>query len=110
MKIYTSKKIIFYILIIFISLLFVGVVGAIIRLINIPAILITVLLIGGLSYSKRIDWLHNSLQSIFKIKSEKKLIDLSLSTKKQAAGKSLKSIDQLIRLINDKVQAKALKD
>ena len=35
---------------------------------------------------------------------------MSLITKKQAAGKSLKSIDQLIRLINDKVKAKALKD
>ncbi len=110
MKIYHSKKIIFYILIIFISLIFVGLVGAIIRLINIPAILITLLLIGALSYTKRIEWLQNSLKSIFKIKSEKKLIDLSLKTKKQAAGKSLKSIDQLIRLINDKVKAKALKD
>ncbi len=110
MKIYNSKKIIFYILIIFISLIFIGLVGAIIRLINLPAVLITVLLIGGLSYSKKIVWLQNALQSIFKIKSEKKLIDLSLTTKKQAADKSLKSIDQLIRLINDKVKAKALKD
>ena len=110
MKIYNSKKIIFYILIFFISLIFIGLVGAIIRLIDIPAVLITVLIIGGLSYSKKIDWLQNSIQSIFKIKNEKKLIDLSLITKKQAAGKSLNSIDQLIRLINDKVKAKALKD
>ena len=107
---FNSKKIIFYILIIFISLIFIGLVGAIIRLINIPAILITVLLIAGLSYSKKIDWLQTSIQSIFKIKREKKLIDLSLISKKQAAGKSLKSIDQLIRLINDKVKAKALRD
>ncbi len=110
MKIYNSKKIIFYILIIFISLIFVGLIGGIIRLINIPAVLITVLLIGGLIYSKKIDWLQKSLRSIFKIKSEKKLVDLSLITKKQAASKSLKSIDQLIKLINDKVKAKALKD
>ena len=102
MKIYNSKRILFYILIILLSLIFVGLVGAIIRLINIPAVLITLLLIGGLSYSKKLDWLQNSLQSIFKIKSDKKLIDLSLITKKQAAGKSLESIDQLIRLINDK--------
>ena len=74
MKIYYSKKIIFYILIIIISLIFIGLVGAIIRLINIPAVLITLLLIGGLSYSKKIDWLQNSLQSILKIKNEKVLI------------------------------------
>ncbi len=110
MKINNSKKIIFYTLIIFFSLIFVGLVGAVIRLINIPAVLITLLLIGGLIYSKKIDWLQNSLKSIFKIKREKKAIDFSLITKKQAAGKSLKSIDQLIRLINDQVKAKALKD
>ena len=75
MKIYNSKKIIFYILIIFLSLIFVGLVGAIIRLINIPAVLITVLLIGGLSYSKKIDWLQNILQSKFKTKGKKKLLE-----------------------------------
>ena len=68
MKIYNSKIIIFYIFIIFISLIFLGLVGAIIRLINIPAVLITVLLIGSLIYSKKIDWLHNILQSRFKTK------------------------------------------
>ena len=55
MKIYNSKKKVFYILLIFISLIFVGLVGAIIRLINIPAVLITMLLIAGLSYSKNMD-------------------------------------------------------
>ncbi len=110
MKIYNSRKIIFYIFIILIILIFVSFVGAIIRSINIPAILITILIIGGLSYSKKINWLLNSLNSILKIKDEKKLIDLSLTSKKQAAGKSLKSIDQLIKLINDKVKARALKD
>ena len=79
-------------------------------MINIPAILITVLTIGGLSYTKKIDWLQNSLRSIFKIKDEKKSLDLSLISKKEAADKSLKSIDHLITLINDKVKAKALKD
>ena len=110
MKIRNSRKIIFYILVIFISLIMIGLVGAIIRLINIPAILITVLIIGGLSYTKKIDWLQNSLRSIFKIKDEKKSLDLSLISKKEAADKSLKSIDHLITLINDKVKAKALKD
>ncbi len=110
MKIYTSKKLLFYILIVFISLIFVGLIGAIIRLINLPAIIITLLIICGLSYSKRLDWLQKYLKSIFKIKSEKKSIDFSLISKKQAADKSLKSIDQLITLINDKVKAKALKD
>ncbi len=110
MKTYNSKKIIFYILIILIGLIFVGLIGAIIRLINIPAVLITVILIGGLSYSKKIDWFQKNLLSRFKIRSEKKSMDLSLISKKQAAGKSLKSIDQLIKLINDKVKAKALQD
>ena len=83
MKIRNSRKIIFYILIIFISLIIIGLVGAIIRLINIPAILITVLIIGGLSYTKKIEWLQNSLRSIFKIKDEKKSLDLSLISKKK---------------------------
>jgi len=110
MKIYNSKKLIFYIFIIFISLISVGLILAIIRLINIPTILITIIIIGGLSYSKKIDWLQDSLKSIFKIKSEEKLIDMALTSKKEAAGKSLKSIDQLITLINDKVKANALRD
>ncbi len=110
MKIYNSKKILFYILVIFLSLIFAGLVGAIIRLINIPAVLITVLFIGGLIYSKKIDWLQKFVQMIFKTKGKKKLLHLSLTTKKKAADKSLKSIDQLIKLINDKVKAKALKD
>ncbi len=110
MKINNPKKTTFYILIIFISLILIGLVGAIIRLINLPAILITILLIGGLIYSKKIEWLQNVIQSKLKIKSDKELIDFSLINKKQAADKSLKSIDQLINLINDKVKAKALKD
>ena len=110
MKIYNSKKIIFYILIFFIGLIFVGLIGAIISLINIPVILITLTIIVSISYYKKIGWFQNSLKSILKINNEKKLLDLSLISKKEAAGKSLKSIDQLIALINDKVKAKALKD
>jgi len=110
MKINNSKKVLFYIFTLLISLILVGLVGAIIRLINIPAIIITVLIISGLYYSKKIDWLQNSLKSILKIKSDKKLIDLSLTSKKEAADKSLQSIDQLIKLITDEVKAKALKD
>ena len=71
--------------------------GAIIRLINIPAILITVLIIGGLSYSNKLGWLKTSLKSIFKIESETKSTDLSLISKKQAADKSLKSIVNMCR-------------
>ena len=110
MKINNSKSIFFYILIILISLIFVGLVGAIIRLINIPAILITIVLIGGISYYRKIGRLQPMLNSLFKSKNEKKLIDLSLTSKKEAAGKSLESIDKLITLINDKVKAKALKE
>ncbi len=110
MKIYNSKKAIFYIFIFFIGLIIVGLVGAIIRLINIPAILITLLIVCGLIYSKKIVWFQNSLKSILKTKGEQKLVDISLISKKEAAGKSLKTIDQLITLINDKVKAKALND
>ena len=110
MKFDNSNKTIFYMLIFLISLIIVGLVGAIIRLINLPVILITLLILGGLIYSKKVNWLQKSLKSIFKIKSEKKSIDLSLISKKQAAGKSLQSIDKLITLINDKVKAKALND
>ena len=64
MKIKATKTIIFYILIIFIGLIFVGLVGAIIRLINIPAIIVTLIIIGFLSYYKRIGSLQNILNSI----------------------------------------------
>ena len=105
-----SKKIIFYISIIILSLIIVGLIGAIIRLINLPAILITLIIICVLSFYKKSDWLQQNLESIFKIKRTKNSVDLSLISKKKAADKSLKSIDQLINLINDKVKAKALKD
>ena len=104
-----SKKILIYIFITLISLILVGLVGAIIRLINIPAIIVTLIIIFGLSYYKRVGWFHKILNSFLKIKNEKKLLDLSLTSKKQAADKSLESIENLITLINDKVKAKALK-
>tara|TARA_B100000965_G_scaffold44245_1_gene32414 strand:+ start:7709 stop:9253 length:1545 start_codon:yes stop_codon:yes gene_type:complete len=110
MKTYNSKKIVIYILIILVSLIFVGFIGAIIRLINIPALIITIILIGGLSYYKKIGWLQNKLNSIFKIKSERESLDISIKSKKQAAGKSLESIENLITLINDQVKVKALKE
>ena len=110
MKRYNSRKIIFYLLIVLTSLIFIGLVGAIIRLINIPTIIITLLIIGGLAYTKKIDLLQYTLKSILKTKSERKSLDLSLISKKEAAGKSLKTIDDLIGLINDEVKAKALKD
>ena len=110
MKLKKSKKSIFYLLIILFSLIFVGLIGAIIRLINLPTILITLILIGILSYYKKTGWLHNILNSTLKNKNEKDSLDLSISSKKEAAGESLKNIDSLITLINDKVKAKALKE
>tara|TARA_B100000579_G_scaffold111025_1_gene88692 strand:+ start:341 stop:1885 length:1545 start_codon:yes stop_codon:yes gene_type:complete len=110
MKNYNSRKIIFYILIVFISLIVVGLIGAIIRLINLPAIFITIIIVGALSYYKKSNWLQQNLDSLFKIKSKKNSLDFSLISKKQAADKSLEGIDQLITLINDKVKAKALKE
>ncbi len=109
MRTIKSKSILFYILITIISLILVGLVGAIIRLINIPAIIITLISIAAISYYKRTGFWQNILNSIFEIKSNRKLLDLSIISKKQAAGKSLKSIENLITLINDKVKAKALK-
>ena len=110
MKINNSKTLIFYILIVFISLILVGILGAIIRLINIPSIVITLILIVALGYYKKFNWLQNILYSIFKDKNNQTSLNLSLKSKKQAAGKSLESIDNLIILINDKVKAKALKE
>ena len=110
MKHINSKKIFLCIFIIFICLIIVGLVGAIIRLINIPAIFITLLIISGLIYSKKIYLFNKILKNKFNINSKNKSIDLKIISKKQAAGESLKSIDQLITLINDKVKAKALKD
>tara|TARA_B100000965_G_scaffold273985_1_gene232012 strand:- start:1482 stop:3026 length:1545 start_codon:yes stop_codon:yes gene_type:complete len=110
MKSYNPKKILFYIFIIFIGLVFIGLVGAIIRLINIPAIIITFILIGSLVYFRKTEWLQYSINSILKNKREETSIDLSIRSKKQAAGKSLESIEKLITLINDKVEVKALKE
>ena len=56
MKKINTKKIIVYMLIIFSSLIIVGLVGAIIRLINLPAIFITLTIIIGISYSKKAFW------------------------------------------------------
>ena len=49
------SKIIFYLLISLIILILIGLVGAILRLINIPAIIITLILIAGLRYYKRFE-------------------------------------------------------
>ena len=110
MKIKSTKRIILYLSIIVISLILVGLIGAIIRLINIPAIIITLLLISSLIYYKKLDLLKNIINSVFINNSKNDSIDLSISNKKQAADKSLKSIDGMITLINDKVKAKALKE
>ncbi len=110
MRVNNPKKALFYILLILICLIVIGLVGAIIRLINIHSIIITLIIVFSTIYYKRIGWLQKLLSSIFKTKSEHKLLDFSIHSKKQAAGKSLKSIDQLINLINDKVKAKALKE
>ena len=80
MKFNNSKQILFYALITFISLIIAGIVGAIIRLINVPAIVITLIIIGGLSYYKRIGWWQNLISSLFKIKSEKESLNLSLKS------------------------------
>ena len=110
MKIKNSKLLILYLLIVLIGLIVVGLIGAIIRLINIPAVIITIILIVGLGYYKKIGWLKSILSSTLQNKNKKKLLDLSLTSKKQAAGKSLKSIEKLIKLINDEVEVKALKE
>ena len=110
MKSKISKKIIFYILITLVGLILVGILGAIIRLINVPAIIVTFLIIFSLGYYKKIGWLQNLFNSIIKNRNQKNLLDSSISSKKQAAAKSLKSIDGLITLINDKVKAKALEE
>ncbi len=106
-----KKKLILYILLLlFLSLIFAGIIGAIIRLINTPAIIITLLCLGAISIQKRFDWWERFISSNLNILSNKKDTNFIPSTKKKAASESLKSIDQLIDLINDKVTAKALKE
>ena len=110
MKINNPKKIVLYFLITFIGLIIVGLVGAIIRLINIPAIIITIILIVSLGYYKKIEWLKKIITDKLSDKDLKYSKDLLLKNKKQAAGKSLRSIENLITLINDDVTARALKE
>ena len=110
MRIKNSKKIIFYILIIFVCLIFVGLVGALIRLINLPAIIITLIIIAYLNNYKRFEWWQNIKNSIFINEQKENITKFSLSNKKEAAEKSLKSIDKIIALINDKVAANVLKE
>ncbi len=106
-----KKRLILYILfLLFLSLIFAGIVGAIIRLINIPAIIITIFLLGFISIQKRFEWWERFISSNLNFLTDKKNTNFIPSTKKKAAGESLKSIDQLIDLINDKVTAKALKE
>ncbi len=105
-----SKVLIFYIFLIFVCLIIIGIIGAIIRLINIPSILITLLIIGCFIYYKKIGWLQKIINSKLNKDHNKNIIDLKPKSKKQAAGKSLQSIDKLITLINDKVKAKALEE
>tara|TARA_Y100001968_G_scaffold254037_1_gene239804 strand:- start:3528 stop:5072 length:1545 start_codon:yes stop_codon:yes gene_type:complete len=110
MKIKKPKQLIILLLLIFIGIIFAGIVGAIIRLINIPAILITLITLLILTYNKKSKWMKSLISSFFKLESDKKLIDYSITSKKEAAGKSLESIDKLIELINDKVTAQALRE
>ncbi len=106
-----KKKLILYsLLLLFLSLIFAGIIGAIIRLINIPAIIITLLCLGGIISQKRFDWWERFISSNLNIISNKKNPNYIPSTKKKAASESLKSIDQLINLINDKVTSKALRE
>ena len=84
MKIKNSKIIILYISLFLISLIFIGLVGAIIRLINIQSILITLILIWGGIYYKKIGWLNNIISSRLKNKSDKNLLNLSLKSKELA--------------------------
>ena len=109
MKIKSSKKILFFLLIFFVGMILIGLVGAIIRLINLPTVIITILLVSSLIYSKRIRGFHNIIKSILQSDLERsKSLEISIKNKKHAADKSLKSIDNIIALINDKVKAKAL--
>ena len=76
MKIKNNKKLIVYITIIFIGLILVGLIGAIIRLINLPTIIITIILIVGFGYNKKSLWLKNILSSILHNEDEEKSLDL----------------------------------
>ena len=109
MKIKNKKSIIYLLLLTLITLIFAGIIGAVIRLINLPAIIITfIFLVFCFFQRNKFTWWKKLIISNFNIKSNDKNIKLSPSNKKQAASYSLDSIDQLIALIRDKVAVKAL--
>ena len=104
-----SKKPVLLIAALLIILTLAGLIAALIRLINIPAILITVIIFAFLIYEKGWNWwkefIFKHIITRYKSNSHK----FAPRDKKQAAIKSLKSIDRLIERIQNNVAAEALK-
>jgi len=105
-----KNSLLFFVITILLSLilLLAGLIGAIFRLINIPAILIALIIIIVISNQKGWYWwkllLRNSSLLILKNSPN----NFFPASRKQAARKSLKSIDKLIERIQDSVEAESL--
>ena len=90
-------------------LLLAGFIGALLKLVNIQALLIATLLIIGFSIQAGLPWWKNFLKKRARILYSKSKSEFTPTSRKDAARKSLDSIEKLIELIQDKVTAEALK-
>ncbi len=97
--------------IIFITITFIvaGFIGAVIHLVNLPTLFLAIILILGISYLNGWNWWKLFIQKVILNKEllENKKINLN---RKEAARKSLDSIDRLILKIQDDIAKKALKE
>ncbi|WP_320664354.1 GTP-binding protein [Prochlorococcus sp. MIT 1223] len=105
----TRKKLIILIAISFpFFLVIAGIIGALIRLINLQTLFITSILI--LIFSKKLKSpIINKILSFTGSNRKRNHLNLFLKTKKEAAIKSIESIDRLIARIHNKVEIEGLR-
>ena len=86
-----------------------GIIGALLRLISIPSLIIALILLMGLGIQGKIPWWSELLKSRKNRGSEFNQSSTIIKNKKQAANKSLQSIDGLLNLINKDIKSEALR-
>ncbi|ABX08953.1 YcjF family protein [Prochlorococcus marinus] len=104
-----SKQPLILIAAICLILIFSGLIAALVRLINIPAILLTLLILCYFIYQKRWNWLRRFFLKRILIHYKNNYRRFSPKSSRQAARRSLESIDRLIDRIHNNVSAEALK-
>ncbi len=104
-----NKKLILLVILFLGVLILSGIIGAIIRLINGTAIFITALIFSFLIYQKGWGWWKELLVKNILISQKNKSLKNPPRNKRQAAKKSLESIDRLIERIQNNVASEALK-